>query len=211
VLEHEVSRPSRFRKHTTCVKSFQSKQQALRQQFTSKTPLTSSTTAEHTGDQTRERNLHSTLSLPELVGPDDTAEANTDPLIKKELVAAQLHDDDVGAVIRMFKDDSIKLPIEKLVSSSESSKRYRSQWTRLNIIICLLCRMFTGKHGSPRYHQIIIPHNLRTEAVFRCHAGMTGGQLGVKKTLDQVQQRFYWTTWKADTARFCRQCPKCAS
>jgi len=27
--------------------------------------------------------------------------------------------------------------------------------------------------------------------------------------MDQVRQRFYWSTWKEDTRRFCHQCPKC--
>jgi transposase InsO family protein len=40
---------------------------------------------------------------------------------------------------------------------------------------------------------------------------MTGGHLGTKKTLDQVQRQFYWPSWRADTARYCRMCPECNS
>jgi len=47
------------------------------------------------------------------------------------------------------------------------------------------------------------------EALRQCHAGVTAGHFGIRKTLDQVRRRFYWPTWKEDTKRFCRSCPEC--
>jgi len=32
-----------------------------------------------------------------------------------------------------------------------------------------------------------------------------------KQTLDQVQRRLYWSTWKSDTERYCRHCEQCAT
>ena len=40
---------------------------------------------------------------------------------------------------------------------------------------------------------------------------MTGGHLGLKKTLDQLQRRAYWVNWKQSTAIYCRQCPECST
>ena len=42
-----------------------------------------------------------------------------------------------------------------------------------------------------------------------CHEGQTGGHFGISRTFDQVWRRFYWTSWKADTIRFCKRCDKC--
>jgi transposase InsO family protein len=143
--------------------------------------------------------------------PTDILHQNTDPLAKDELAAAQVTDDDIGTMLRMFSNGSQQPPIEQLLSSSETTKRYWSQWNRFSLINGLLCRTFIDKNGQTKCHQALIPRSLREEAVRRCHVGMTGGHMGIKKTLDQVQQRFYWTTWKADTARICRQCQECAS
>jgi len=40
---------------------------------------------------------------------------------------------------------------------------------------------------------------------------MTGGHLGPRKTILQVQRRAYFTGWRAKTYRFCRQCKPCAT
>ena len=38
---------------------------------------------------------------------------------------------------------------------------------------------------------------------------MTGGHLGVKRTMDQVQRRAFWHGWRSDVKRFCQQCHGC--
>ena len=43
------------------------------------------------------------------------------------------------------------------------------------------------------------------------HAGMTGGHMGLKKTLAQLQRRAYWVGWRQQTARFCQRCSECAT
>ena len=40
---------------------------------------------------------------------------------------------------------------------------------------------------------------------------MTGGHLGIKRTLDQVHRRAYWRGWRRDVRQFCRQCNECNS
>ena len=38
-----------------------------------------------------------------------------------------------------------------------------------------------------------------------------GGHLGVKKTLEKVQMRFYWPSQKKDVEKWCASCAKCSS
>jgi len=47
-----------------------------------------------------------------------------------------------------------------------------------------------------------LPRTDVDEALRQCHAGVTAGHFGIRKTLDQVRRRFYWPTWKEDTERF---------
>jgi len=136
---------------------------------------------------TEEQSQQPTSPSPKLL---DTTDTNIDPLQKEELAIAQLRDSDIGAVLRLLTDDAVQPPIEKLSSSSETTKRYWSQWNRLHLIDGVLCRAFTGKCGSANYNQTIIPQNLRKEAVLRCHTDMTVGHLGVKKTLIKYSNGF---------------------
>ena len=54
-------------------------------------------------------------------------------------------------------------------------------------------------------------NKIKEEAIRRCHSGMAGGHMGLRKTMDQVQRRFYWLSWQGDVARFCRRCTACCS
>jgi transposase InsO family protein len=143
--------------------------------------------------------------------PSRTPPDEADVLAGERLAATQLADEDVGPVLRRFVNGAEQPPIDEFLPASETTKRYWSQWSRLRTRNGLLYRTFLSKKNVPIYNQAVVPYKLRAEAVRQCHVGMTGGHMGVKKTLDQVQRRFYWTTWKADTARFCRQCPECAA
>jgi len=88
---------------------------------------------------------------------------------------------------------------------------YWSQWDQLTIHHGVLCRRIYGKGSQSNVLQMIVPATLRSEAMSRCHAGIVGGHLGVKKTVFQVGGRFYWHHWQSDVKRFCRRCIVCGS
>jgi len=50
----------------------------------------------------------------------------------------------------------------------------------------------------------------REELVKSLHAGWTGGHVGLRKTLDRVQQKAYWWGWKADVEKVIAKCENCA-
>ena len=41
------------------------------------------------------------------------------------------------------------------------------------------------------------------------HDSATAGHLGIRKTLDKVQRRFYWPGQRRDVEDWCRSCSKC--
>jgi len=129
----------------------------------------------------------------------------------EDLAAAQENDDDLRFIIHKLKDSLQQPPVAEVLTQSEVTKRIWSQWHALGLRDGVLHRSFYDRQRNSTYYQAIVPYALREAAVRSCHVGMAGGHLGVKKTLDQVQRRFYWTTWKSDTLRHCRRCPECCS
>jgi len=75
----------------------------------------------------------------------------------------------------------------------------------------VLLRRFVDSKDQTQCNQLIPPPTCREDIICLAHTGLTGGHLGLKKTLAQVQRRAYWCDWRADVTRFCRQCPECAA
>jgi transposase InsO family protein len=59
--------------------------------------------------------------------------------------------------------------------------------------------------------QLVTPQSYREELFRQAHAGFTGGQMGERRTLEQVRRRAYWVGWAADTRRMLRRCTACCS
>jgi hypothetical protein len=120
-------------------------------------------------------------------------------------------EDDIRPIVERRRASANAPAIEELLPESEVTKQLWSQWHRREVHDGVLCRLYEDRLRDTVYYQAIIPYTLR-EATFRsCHAGMTGGHLGVRRTLDQILRHFYWMTWRSDTLRCCRRCVKCNS
>ncbi|CAC5416679.1 unnamed protein product [Mytilus coruscus] len=57
----------------------------------------------------------------------------------------------------------------------------------------------------------VIPQSLKSYVLSQLHNSVTGGHLGVKKTLSKVRERFSWFKQRDDVASWCRQCDICSS
>jgi len=126
-----------------------------------------------------------------------------DALAGETLYKSQLADEDLRQVAMYRADDRIGLN-----ELSKDSMKILEQLPKFVISGGVLCRQFTGRNGT-HVPQSLIPFKLREEAAKYCHVGLSGVHLGTKKTLDQVQQRFFWPTWKTDVAKYCRHCLEC--
>jgi len=141
--------------------------------------------------------------------------SRTKPLSPQEqlegLEAAQMEDEEIGPLQRLMRQSTEKPPIDELLPCPENTKKFWSQWYRMQLNDGILYRMFEVGRSRPPIYQAFVPYSLREAAIRQCHTGMAGGHLGAKKTLDQVQRRFYWPTWRSDTVRHCRRCPECCA
>jgi transposase InsO family protein len=97
---------------------------------------------------------------------------------------------------------------------SEEARVLHGQFDSLKMENGILHREFYSAHGSVLRLQIVLPSSLRQLFLQTLHD--TGGNvgtthLGIKKTVEHVQQRAYWPTWRTDTERYCRRCVVCQS
>ena len=138
-------------------------------------------------------------------------EKSTSILAGENLRELQQKDPELGAIVN-FRLASSEVPDDEVLQTeSELTKRMITKWNELEVHDGLVYRRYSKVKGSePDYLQLLLPRAEVDEAIRHCHAGMVGGHFAIKKTLRQVQRRFYWSTWKEDTKRFCRRCEECA-
>ena len=67
------------------------------------------------------------------------------------------------------------------------------------------------EHDSDCESRVIVaPKQLRRELFHHLHELHTGGHLGIKRTVYQLQRRFYWPGLQSDVRTWCRWCVICA-
>jgi len=89
---------------------------------------------------------------------------------------------------------------------SEASKMLWGQWNQLELHNGVLYRRKMGQGGKGDVLQMLVLACLRSEYIERAHTGITGGHLGIRRTMDQVRLRAFWLGWRRDVQRYCRQC-----
>lgn len=94
---------------------------------------------------------------------------------------------------------------------SPTLKTYWAQWNSLVIEDGVLRRVLESADGSERKRQLLVPKKRIPEVLKELHDGISGGHLGVHKTLEKTRQRFYWVRQKEDVKDWCRKCVTCAS
>jgi len=115
--------------------------------------------------------------------------AGEHPDLPGELLAdMQLLDPEIGPVARLRLQQSEKPSIEQLLPESEAAKMLHSQWNLLVVVDGVLYRRWCSKEGKPDVLQLLVPATLRQDYMSQAHSG---GHLGVRRTLDQVQRRAF--------------------
>jgi len=74
-----------------------------------------------------------------------------------------------------------------------------------------LYQKIEAKYDRPPLLQLIVLTHKRAEFIGACHQGMTGGHCAFQSTLEQVKRRGFWSVWRRDVERYCRQCQNCTS
>jgi transposase InsO family protein len=126
-----------------------------------------------------------------------------------EWLSAMQRTDPVVSIVHQWLSTRDSCPSrDEVMSLSPELKTYVSQWDSLVLINDVAYRKFERPEGGVLFYQLIAPKALRAQLLELIHAG-AAGHFANKKTREQVQRRAYWTTWRSDTERFCRNCGPC--
>ena len=77
------------------------------------------------------------------------------------------------------------------------------------LFICkgVLCRRIKESPNSKPYIQMLVPTDLRPEILKQLHDN--AGHMGVRRTMENVRQRFYWPGYETDVEHWVRDCELC--
>lgn len=85
-------------------------------------------------------------------------------------------------------------------------KFYWPQWESLIIENGLPHQVLEDKERSIRKAQLIVSRKRVPKVLELLHDGSSRGHLGVRKTLEKMQKRFYWINYKRDVMDWYRKC-----
>jgi len=121
-----------------------------------------------------------------------------------------LQDKEIGIFVSLCLTQDQPPGRAELQSESELTKQLVNNWSRFEIHDGLIYRRYSDTpRGEGDYLQLLLPREDVPEVLNQCHAGVVGGHFGEKKTMEQVQRRFYWHQWKEDVRQYCQQCVQC--
>ena len=90
--------------------------------------------------------------------------------------------------------------------------RLWSQWNRLCLIDNVLYRQYTSDDpNSSGDRQLVLPESLQPRVLKAAHADVSGGHLGIERTLEKLRKRYYWPFMTSDVTKFCKACEVCES
>ena len=123
---------------------------------------------------------------------------------------AQEEDIDLQPILGWLQS-GVKPQWSDISAYSPATKSYWAQWDSLTLDNGVLYRKWETNNGKEFTLQVIIPRSKVAPLLRHIHDGVSGGHLGVRKTLLKVRQRFYWLHCREDVEDWCRKCTACAS
>ena len=126
---------------------------------------------------------------------------------EEEMRRLQQEDENICPVLRWL-ETGLRPPRDELTAYGPEIKRYWAQWDSLVLSSELVYRKFERPDDTCQYYQLLLPMSIRHAFLKMVHEQSTG-HFGYEKTLDQVQRRAYWESWKTDIKLYCACCRPC--
>ena len=112
--------------------------------------------------------------------------------VRETLRQAQAEDKEMGDFVRLRLHTEEPPNNEDMAVESETTKRLVTKWNEFRTHNGLVYREAEkSKPGEPKMLRLLVPRSEVDEVLYQCHAGTTAGHFGIRKTLDQVQRRFF--------------------
>ena len=114
----------------------------------------------------------------------------------KQIRKWQVADDEINNILH-FKSVSQYPPTSPEVVGKEF-RSYLNQWDLLSVENSVLYRHWYEHDSDCESWVIVAPKQLRRELFHHLLELHTGGHLGIKRTVYQLQRRFYWPGLQSD-------------
>ncbi|KAJ8033437.1 hypothetical protein HOLleu_23675 [Holothuria leucospilota] len=121
----------------------------------------------------------------------------------------QLKDVETRKIIEWKEESEVRPEAEEIARENKELKNYWAQWERLEIRDGVLCRRWESHDGREISWQLVVPRGLRTKILELLHDNPTVGHMGIKRTVQRVQKRFYWHGWRRQVEWWCKACIVC--
>ena len=127
-----------------------------------------------------------------------------------DLRALQLDDEAIGVVLRA-KEANNQLTKDDVSGKSHVTRRLVQIWDQLVLSKGVLMREYLDEKHGTSHKQLVVPKALQADVLDELHAGISGGHLGIDKTLSKLKLRFYWPGHYQDVQNWCKACVDCAT
>ncbi|PIK58380.1 Retrovirus-related Pol polyprotein from transposon [Apostichopus japonicus] len=128
---------------------------------------------------------------------------------KKDIRTEQMKDTETKSIIDWKEKESNRPGIDSISQENRELKNYWTQWDRLEIKDGVLYRRWESHDGNKVTYQLVTPRGMREQVIRHLHDKPTAGHMGVKRTLERVQRRFYWHGWRRQVELWTKACVPC--
>jgi len=105
----------------------------------------------------------------------------------KQLEEDYGRDPQLATFYKIFESQVEPVPWETVVGLDKTTKGLWTQWDRITKVDGVLYREWISPDGTHQRWQLLPPTSIRKELMKMCHTGITGGHMGVRRTLHQLQ------------------------
>ncbi|CAG2254318.1 unnamed protein product [Mytilus edulis] len=125
----------------------------------------------------------------------------------QEVLEAQRADSELEFVIAMLKSHVEKPPFSHVSGQSSVIKAYWNMWEQLELVDDVLYRKWFRLETDEISRLVMAPKELRQKILTLAHDDVSGGHLGITKTVQKVRQRFYWVNLQSDVTDWDKKLP----
>lgn len=98
---------------------------------------------------------------------------------------------------------------EEISSCSRKTKMLWVQWDSLILENDILKRRWEAVDGKSSKLQVIVPSSMKEDILSEMHGGVSGGHMGINRTLNKIKEYFYWPDMRADVENAISRCDRC--
>ena len=133
---------------------------------------------------------------------------NVEPLSRESICAAQNRDPVLSQVVTQL-ETGVKPARGDVEGGGRKLLSYWSQWGKLFLKDGMVFRRW--KREVPRdLSSNLLAQGVVSQVLCALHNHPSAGHLGISKTLEKVQRRFYWHGMREDVKMRVRRCVPCA-